>query len=153
MEGIHLFQEPLEELQKQIHIIKKARAEEYGFYQNTDRNILRHIAKYEKIHQEKATSLKISQELGITQATITPMIERLVKQGYITKKLSTTDKRAKLLSLTTEGIQYLSALIQGEKQQIQQLIHYLGEKDTQESIRLLQKITDFLREKNQGEDT
>lgn len=149
MDEMNRIHEHMDELLKQIHLVKKARTEAYGLFQNSDTNILRHIKKHEKKYGVNPTSIKISKTLGITQATITPMLDRLLKNGYIRKEVSPTDKRAKLLSLTEEGALYLRESREAEKQQIETLITYLGEKDTEECIRLLQKITLFLSEKNQ----
>ncbi|MFI3253402.1 MAG: MarR family winged helix-turn-helix transcriptional regulator [Eubacteriales bacterium] len=145
---MNLFNEHMDALQKQIHLLKKVRTAEYGFFQNSDTNILRRIQKHEKKQGVKTTSVKISQQLGITQATITPMLDRLLKKGYITKEISPTDKRAKLLSITPEGQAYLTETSNAEKKQIEKLITYLGEEDTRECIRLLQKMTRFLCENN-----
>lgn len=150
MDELNLINESMDKLQKQIHLIKKARTEEYGLFQNSDTNILRHIAKHEKKYSTKPTSVKISQQLGITQATITPMLDRLLKNGYISKEISPTDKRAKLLSITAKGYEFLSENSAAEKKQIEHLVSYLGEKDTRECIRLLQKVAEFLSEKNQS---
>lgn len=148
MEEMDLFNEHLDKLQKQIHLIRKARTKEYGLLQNSDANILRHIARHEKKHGIKPTSIKISQQLGITQPTITPMLDRLLKNGYISKEVSPTDKRAKLLSITSEGYDLLRENSDAEKKQIEKLVSYLGEEDTRECIRLLQKVTEFFCEKN-----
>ncbi|MFI3249583.1 MAG: MarR family transcriptional regulator [Eubacteriales bacterium] len=147
---MNLFNDHMDELQKQIHLIKKARTEEYGLFQSSDTNILRHIAKHEKKYNIKPTSVKISQQLGITQATITPMLDRLLKNGYISKEISPTDKRAKLLIITPLGYEFLSENSRAEKKQIEKLVTYLGEKDTRDCIRLLQKVTEFLSEKSQS---
>lgn len=149
MDEMNLFNERIKELQKQIHLVKKARTVEYGLFQNSDANILRHISRHEKKHGINPTSVKISQIMGITQATITPMLDRLLKHGYISKEVSPTDKRAKLLYLTEDGRRYLDEKNLAEKKQVENLVAYLGEEDTGECIRLLKKITDFLSEKNQ----
>lgn len=147
MDKMNLFNEHLDELQKQIHLIKKARTKQFGLFQNSDTNILRNIARHEKKYGIKPTSVKVSQQLGITQATITPMLDRLLKNGYISKSISPTDKRAKLLSITPKGHELLRENSLAEKKQIEKLVTYLGEEDTKECIRLLKKITDFIFKK------
>lgn len=130
----------IETLLKQIHTLKKVRSKEYGFFQNNDANILKSIEKYENKYNVQPTALKISKELNITQATITPMIERLVKKNYLQRKVSPTDKRAKLLFITDEGSELIKKSREEERRQAEKLALYLGDEDTQESIRLLQKI-------------
>lgn len=140
------FNESIEALLKEIHVLKKARTETYGLFQSNDLNILKCIEKHEKKHKNPPTALILSKYLGITQATITPMVDRMVKNHQVERVVSPTDKRAKLLTMTEEGQQTLAQSNQKERQQMEKLISYLGEEDTGECIRLLQKITRFLEQ-------
>lgn len=149
MDKISDFNNSIEELLTQIHILKKARLQEYGFFPNKDINILRCISKYELKYQSQPTALKISKQLNITQATITPMIDRLVKNNYIHRIVSPTDKRAKLLSITQKGRDLLSQSKSQEKEQLSKLVSYLGEEDTLECIRLLKKVSRYLGKNNE----
>lgn len=144
------FNDSIDALLKEIHILKKARTQAYGHFQNSDMNILRCIAKYEKKHDIPPTALLISKQLGITQATITPMIDRMVKNNQVKRMVSPKDKRAKLLAITEEGQKILKENNQMEREQVEALLSYLGEEDTRESIRLLQKVTRYL---GKNEDT
>ncbi|MFI3231648.1 MAG: MarR family transcriptional regulator, partial [bacterium] len=123
--------------------------QEYGFFPNNDINILRCISKYELKYQSQPTALKISKQLNITQATITPMIDRLVKNNYIHRIVSPIDKRAKLLSITQKGRDLLSQSKSQEKEQLSKLVSYLGEEDTLECIRLLKKVSRYLGKNNE----
>lgn len=149
MDKISDFNNSIEELLTQIHILKKARLQEYGFFPNNDINILRCISKYELKYQSQPTALKISKQLNITQATITPMIDRLVKNNYVHRIVSPIDKRAKLLSITQKGRDLLSQSKSQEKEQLSKLVSYLGEEDTLECIRLLKKVSRYLGKNNE----
>lgn len=148
MDELPILNDTIEELLKQIHIIKKARIKEYGYTQNNDMNILRCVAKYENTRHDQATALKISKQLNITQATITPMINRLVENGALQRIISPTDKRAKLLSITEFGMDLLLESKEAERKQVEKLISYLGEEDTKEGIRILQKVVRYFEKSN-----
>lgn len=144
MDKLTSLNDSIEELLKQIHILKKARMKEYGCTQDNDINILRYIVKYQKKYNTQPTALKISKQLNITQATITPMINRLVENNCLERIVSDIDKREKLLVITEKGRELLLINKDEERKQIEKLISYLGEEDTQESIRLLQKVIRYL---------
>lgn len=151
MDNSPILNDSIEEFLDQIHIIKKARIKEYGYTQNSDVNILRCVAKYEKKYDNKPTALKVSKQLNITQATITPMINRLVENAYLQRIVSPTDKRAKFLSITDEGMNLLLKSKEEERLQVEKLMAYLGEEDTKEGIRILQKVIRYFEQNEQNE--
>ena len=53
----------------------------------------------------KLTMKKISEITGKDKSTITPLINKLLELGYITKEKSDKDKRVTYIILTSEGIQ------------------------------------------------
>lgn len=133
-------------LQGQLHLLKKYRSPKHHDLHGGDASILRLIARHNSRFDTNPTAVKLSQMLGITQATITPMVERLVQKGLVERAVSPTDKRAKLLSLTPQGVELLQAHHRQEQEQLQRLMDYLGEEDTAQLTRILTKITTYLEE-------
>lgn len=150
MDNIKTLNQTMEALQKQLHLMKKARTNEHGFLHSGEQSMIRVIGKYSMERGKSPTSVILSQLLGITQATVTPLIDRLVKKGLVVKEISPLDKRAKLVSLTDEGLALLTLHRQREMAHLQALVAYLGEEDTAELTRMLEKITTFLDENNQN---
>lgn len=138
--------EQIDRLHQQIYRMKKAHTEEFGLAQRGDGTILRIIGKYNKYFRKNPTSVKLSQVMGITQPTITPMINRLVKNGLVERTVSPTDRRAKLLSLTPEGEAILAENNRKETARLHALIDHLGEEDTAHAIRILERLADYLEE-------
>lgn len=52
---------------------------------------------------EKVSIGKVAKEVGLTQATVTSIADRLEKRGLITREKSTEDKRKVFVSLTQKG--------------------------------------------------
>ncbi len=49
------------------------------------------------------TTGDLAKEIFLTQATVTSILDRLVKKGFVTRERGTTDKRKVWISLTTDG--------------------------------------------------
>lgn len=52
-----------------------------------------------------ATAKEIGEYLVIDKSTMTSLLNRMIKQGLITKKINSTDKRSYDISLTDKGYQ------------------------------------------------
>lgn len=141
----------MEELQKQLQLMKKARMSHQGFIHDSDAAIIRVVARHQQRFEEGPTALKVSAALGVTQATITPMIDRLVKKGLIERRTSPLDKRAKLLYLTEEAKNLMSQHVTQEQERMQNLIEYLGEEDAQELTRILEKVMRYIKKSKVSE--
>lgn len=141
----------MEELQKQLQYMKKARMSRQGLLHDSDAAIIRVVARYHQRFEEGPTALKVSSILGVTQATVTPMIERLVKKGLIERKISPLDKRAKLLYLTEEAKDLMSQHVEQEQERMQALVEYLGEEDAQELTRILEKVMRYIEKSKVSE--
>lgn len=104
---------------------------------------MKQIARYKKMTDNNPNLVVLSKNLQITQATITPLVERLVLKGYIVKENCETDKRAKVVTLTEKGYDVLMKNREIERVKIQGLLQHLGEEDTENLIRILEKITNY----------
>lgn len=54
-------------------------------------------------HEKQTTSKRLSHALSLSQATITSIVDRLVKQGYVCRIKCVKDKRSTLIQTTSKA--------------------------------------------------
>jgi DNA-binding MarR family transcriptional regulator len=82
----------------------------------------------------------VAEVIGYDRATIGGVIDRMEKKGWITRVVSTRDRRARELSLTIEGQRALTALspiVQGLQKGI---LHPLSDAEQQFFVHLTRRI-------------
>ena len=93
----------------------------------------------------------VKEALGVTAAAATQFIKRLEKHGYITRQTDPADRRVTLISLNATG----KAAVHHTKTQYEHvlatLIQELGEADSLQLIRLLNKTMMILERKETHE--
>ncbi|MCX7635507.1 MAG: MarR family transcriptional regulator [Syntrophales bacterium] len=55
--------------------------------------------------QNGRTMSELSQLVGVDNSTLTGLVDRLEKAGFVTRRMSATDRRALLIDITDEGRQ------------------------------------------------
>lgn len=133
----------ISKLKKQISIMKKKKFEANASLHSGEFALMKQIARYKKVTKNNPSLVILSQNLQITQATVTPLVDRLVAKGFVIKENSQTDKRAKVVSLTDQGFEILLKNRQEEISKIHGLLEHLGSEDTDHLIRILEKITNY----------
>lgn len=144
MESLNDLEQNLEELQKRMQKIKKESMAKEDFLHSGEMTLIKFIAHYHHRFGKAPTLVKISQIIGISGATATTLADRLIKKGLIEKETSPEDKRAKLLSLTPKGEEYLMSNRVRHKEMLSKLISSLGAEDTKELTRIIGKINQHL---------
>ena len=86
----------------------------------------------------------ISDSISVTRSSVTQQTNRLFKLGYITKLSDTTDRRSVRIKLTDNGLAFIKTMDEKRESFTSELVAYLGEEDSNECIRLLDKISEFL---------
>lgn len=133
----------MSKLKAQISVMKKKKFQEKGSLHSGEFELMKQIARYKKMMKTDPTLVVLSQNLKITQATVTPLVDRLVLKGLVTKESCQNDKRAKVVSLTKKGYEILLKNRQEEHKKIKGLLEHLGEDDTENLIRILEKISNY----------
>lgn len=128
-------------LQKQMHSMKKQRMAEHGFLHSGEFSLMRQIAKYQHEYSTAPTLVMLASKLEISQATVTTLVDRLIKKELVIKTQSETDKRSKRISLSDKGYEFLKFNREKELAGIKSIYEILGEADTNEFIRILDKIS------------
>ncbi|MFI3167124.1 MAG: MarR family transcriptional regulator [Bacillota bacterium] len=144
MDNLTNLEQSLDELKKRIQKIKKESMTEENFLHSGEMSLIKFIAHYHHRFDKAPTLVKISQVIGISGATATTLADRLIKKGLIEKVTSPEDKRAKLLSLTEKGEEYLMSNRARHKDMLLKIISSIGEDDSIELARILKKINQHL---------
>lgn len=90
---------------------------------------------------------EISELLHITPSAVTHTINSLEKIGYIERQSDPTDRRIVLVRATTLCEEIMKKLYSERLQFTEELVTFLGEKDSTDFIRLLSKALDYFRDK------
>ena len=84
---------------------------------------------------------QLAEKTGVTRATITTMVKRMVRDGLTTVVIDQEDKRGKKVSLTAQGRQFMDQVLPGHYLRISTLMNRLSEDEQAELIRLLTKLS------------
>ena len=95
------------------------------------------------LHQnpEGIAPSQLAAKTGVTRATITTMVKRMVRDGLATVVIDQEDKRGKKVSLTARGRQFMDQVLPGHYLRISTLMNRLSEDEQAELIRLLTKLS------------
>jgi len=88
----------------------------------------------------------LAEKIGVTRATMTGLIEGLVKDGFIKRYSHDSDRRKQNLKLTDGGRNLLENLLPDYWSRIYKLMSGLTKKEEKELTRLLRKIADQVAE-------
>lgn len=89
---------------------------------------------------------EISEKLDITPSGVTHTINSLEKGGFIERLADPSDRRTVLVRATDKSHKIFKQLYAEQIQFIEGLVTFLGEKDSQEFIRLFSKALDYFKE-------
>jgi DNA-binding MarR family transcriptional regulator len=76
-------------------------------------------------HNDTCSFSKISEQLGVTNAATSQLVERLVQMKLISRTEDPADRRNKILTLTPEGKQLLERAISARSQWMEELAAHL----------------------------
>jgi len=97
-----------------------------------------------KKYKEKTMS-DMAGEMEISRPNLTPIIDRLITEGYAERKEGQKDRRKLLISLTEKGWGYLGELEDKVKEQTRQKLENLTEEDLDVLNEASTKILEILK--------
>jgi DNA-binding MarR family transcriptional regulator len=92
------------------------------------------------------TPLMVSEFLRVKKPSVTPLIQTLIKKGYVTKQRSQVDKRSYTLQVTEQGSRLLEEVEADYLSSVLVLKEKLGDDQFNEWIRLTEKANTILEE-------
>ncbi len=140
MDSVDILNRQIEELQKQMRIIKKMTMEKEDFLHSGELRLMKFIAYHENELGKSPTPSTVSDMVGVSQATISAVADRLIKKELLSKEINNQDKRSKVISLTDKGKKALKGNHKRFMEMLSAMSYSLGDEDTKELIRILDKI-------------
>lgn len=95
------------------------------------------------LHQNTSgiTPSELAKKTGVTKATISVMLRRMIRDGYVSSMINPADKREKKMVLTLEGTKLMDSILPEHYAKISHLMSRLTEEEREQLITLLKKIT------------
>jgi DNA-binding MarR family transcriptional regulator len=87
-----------------------------------------------------STPAELAEATGVTRATMTGLIDTLVRDGYVTREPDATDRRMTTVTLTQNGASLLEAILPDHFKRMARLMRPLSEAERQTMLHLLLKI-------------
>ncbi|WP_343575027.1 MarR family transcriptional regulator [Mycobacterium sp.] len=88
---------------------------------------------------------ELGKDLTLNSSTASRLSDRLAGAGYITRRVSPTNRRATLLELTAEGQRVLDKLVSLRIQAFQSVVHRMTPEDIDALIRGARAFTEIER--------
>lgn len=83
---------------------------------------------------------QLADKAGVTRATISAMLQRMIRDGLACSFSDATDGRAKLVALTETGRKFMDEILPEHFLRIARLMNNLTEEERNTLVRLLKKI-------------
>lgn len=90
---------------------------------------------------EGIASSQLADRAGVTRATITTMVKRMVRDGLTEVAIDQTDKRGKKVRLTAQGREFMDDVLPDHYLRISMLMSRLSEAEQTQLIFLLTKLS------------
>ena len=99
------------------------------------------------LSNEGINSKGISEFSGVSTARMAKILNKLEEKGFLRREESKEDKRCVNVYITDKGREYITAQIAESIEMQKHTLEAIGEKDTNEYIRINQKILDITIDK------
>jgi len=115
-------------------------------------NLLR---EHYKANNGPITISEIADKINVSKSAVSQIISSLEKHHIVRRKTSPEDKRLVYIVLTMRGRHVLKKINEHHKHTniLDELLVFLGEQDSAELVRLMDRINDFLEQNEQKEAT
>lgn len=96
-------------------------------------------------NEEALTMGEIAQMIDLTPRGVTRIVDGLEADGFATRTEDESDKRIKVVRLTTKGRRFLDASLPKVHKKYVELFAVLDKSEAVELVRLLEKLTDHIK--------
>ena len=90
--------------------------------------------------EQPSTPAELADEAGVKRATMTGLVDTLEKDGLVTRKNDSADRRAVLVKLTRAGRRLLDQMLPGYFAAVTKMLQPLNGAERKQFVMLLQKI-------------
>ena len=95
---------------------------------------------YALFSRPRLTMAEIADKIGRDKSTVTALVDKLVRLGYVTKERDTEDTRVVYVALTQKGIELKPIFETISSEVLEVFYSNISEKEKEELIRILNKI-------------
>ena len=120
---------------KRDHLIHRVKELDKG-----ENGILQTLFIYEEIHQKNLTPGELCAIQQLTSGRIASTLKNLEKKAFIKRMMAEDDRRKTIIKLTEKGKIVAKRIIDDIAMSINKMIHKLGEHDSQEFLRILNRL-------------
>ena len=103
------------------------------------------LLMYLKRRSDPVLPGELSEAMSVSTARITRLLNTLEDRGLIRRSIDLTDRRKIIVRLTEAGEEYLDAVYAHTHKRASAVIEALGAEDTEEFIRIAERIVDVSR--------
>ncbi len=86
------------------------------------------------------TPAGLAEAAGVTRATMTGLVDTLVRDGFVERRADPTDRRMQLVRLTPKGERFLNRMLPGHFAEVSDLLRDLRPAELKTLVRLLGKV-------------
>lgn len=120
---------------KRNHLIHRVKELDKG-----ENGILQTLFIYEEIHQKNLTPGELCEIQQLTSGRIASTLKNLEKKAFIKRMMAEDDRRKTIIKLTEKGKIVAKRIMDDIAMNINKMIHKLGEHDSQEFLRILNRL-------------
>lgn len=102
-----------------------------------------YVLNYLLEHGNNILPSNLSESMKVSTARVARMLNSLEKKCYITRNINSNDRRQIFVSLTDEGKCSAKSCILKYQNEIKRILDELGEDDTKDLIRILNRLTEI----------
>ena len=103
------------------------------------------LAVLRLVRHEPSTIQALSKQMMIAPATLVPVIDTLVRKGFVARGADAADRRRNPLSLTSKGVTLLSKTVAKRKDSLlEKSLTTMGEQKTLQLMKLMEELTTLL---------
>lgn len=97
-------------------------------------------------HLANPTISNFASAINVTQPAGTQIVNRFIKKGYVTKEVSTADRRISLIRLSVKMEKYVNMYNQIAQDRYDEILSKFSDDDKEQLLALLLKVRDALKE-------
>lgn len=106
-------------------------------------SVLRAI--YEEENEDKKMNItKLASSLEMTKSAASQLVSKLERKGFVKRKINLFDKKINYITLTNQARNKYESKIEEYKQVINKVSLEMGEEDSKELSRLLEKLSNII---------
>jgi DNA-binding MarR family transcriptional regulator len=124
-------------------LITGVRASFFEIEELTNRQIIVLLFIYES---GVANISSIAKNFSVSLATITGIVDRLVKRGYLKRKRDTRDRRIVYVSLSSKGARFVGDFLSIVRKRWKNVLKFLNEQERRAYLKILKKIVKALNQ-------